>query len=189
MPRAAVSFALAQIGKPYVWRATGPGSYDCSGLVMTAWANAAVQISRTTCSQWAAPARLERDLQPGDLVFFDAEGHVAMYVGNGVIVDAPQPGQNVEEPPMSGSWYAYYFDGATRPSPAEGRCGGRQLRHHGCWAARSSWPGPAGLTQTRPVVSTDLIGLQHGGHRGRLDRGAPWGSPRSVPRRACCYWT
>ncbi len=116
MPRAAVSFALAQIGKPYVWRATGPGSYDCSGLVMTAWANAAVQISRTTCSQWAAPARLERDLQPGDLVFFDAEGHVAMYVGNGVIVDAPQPGQNVEEPPMSGSWYAYYFDGATRPS-------------------------------------------------------------------------
>jgi hypothetical protein len=75
--------------------------------------------------------------------------------------------------------------GRSRP---EGRCGGRQLRHHGCWAARSSWPGPAGLTQTRPVVSTDLIGRQHGGHRGRLDGGRALGlAAQRAP--TCWYWT
>jgi len=114
--RTAVSFALAQVGKPYVWGATGPGSYDCSGLVMTAWANAGVQIPRTTYEQWAAlPHVPSSAIRPGDLAFFDGEGHVAMYIGSGKYVDAPQPGLSVEVVPMSESWYAGSLDGYARP--------------------------------------------------------------------------
>ncbi len=116
--RVAVSFALSQVGAPYSWGGTGPynAGYDCSGLVMTAWAQAGVQIPRTSYDQWAAlPHVSTADIQPGDLMFYDGEGHVAIYVGNNMIVDAPQPGQNVEEIPMSTSWYAQTFDGAARP--------------------------------------------------------------------------
>ncbi len=114
--RTAISFALAQVGKPYQWGATGPGSYDCSGLVQAAWAAAGVSIPRTTYEQWAAlphvPASAAR---PGDLAFFDGEGHVAMYIGNGQYVDAPQTGENVEVIPTSTSWYAANLDGYARP--------------------------------------------------------------------------
>jgi peptidoglycan DL-endopeptidase CwlO len=116
--RIAVSFALSQIGAPYTWGGTGPYSagYDCSGLVMVAWAHAGVQIPRTTYDQWASlPHVATADMQPGDLMLFDGEGHVGMYVGNGMLVDAPQPGQTVEEIPISTSWYAQTFDGAVRP--------------------------------------------------------------------------
>ena len=116
--RIAVAFAMSQIGSPYVWGGTGPYSagYDCSGLVMAAWAAAGVQIPRTSYDQWAAlPHVSSADIRPGDLIYYDAEGHVAMYVGNNMLVDAPQPGQNVEEMPMSTPWYAQNFDGAARP--------------------------------------------------------------------------
>ncbi len=114
--RTAVAFAMAQIGKPYVWGGTGPDGFDCSGLVMTAWANAGVQIPRTTYAQWAAlPHIPTASIQPGDLVYYDGEGHVAMYVGNNMIVDAPQPGENVEEISMDMSWYTQTFNGAARP--------------------------------------------------------------------------
>ena len=80
----AVAFAYAQLGKPYVWGATGPGSYDCSGLMQAAWASAGVSIPRDTYSQVAGlPSVPLSALQPGDLVFFDGDGHVAMYVGGG----------------------------------------------------------------------------------------------------------
>jgi peptidoglycan DL-endopeptidase CwlO len=111
-----VAFALAQIGKPYVWGGTGPGGYDCSGLVQAAWAAAGVSIPRTTYDQWASlPHVPSSDLQPGDLMFFDGEGHVSIYVGNGQMVDAPQQGENVEEIPTTSSWYASTFNGAARP--------------------------------------------------------------------------
>ena len=112
----AVQFAGNQIGKPYVWGATGPDSYDCSGLVQAAWSAAGVSIPRDTYSQWAAlPHVPQSSIQPGDLMFYDAEGHVAIYVGGGMIIDAPQPGQNVEKVPMNETWYAQNFDGAARP--------------------------------------------------------------------------
>src|SRR6266496_1417896 len=114
--RVAVQNALSKIGFPYVWGGTGPNGFDCSGLVMAAWAAAGVQIPRTTYEQWAAlPHVPSSSIQPGDLLFYDAEGHVAIYVGGGKIVDAPEPGMNVEEIPMSSSWYAATFDGAARP--------------------------------------------------------------------------
>jgi len=112
----AVKFAVNQIGKPYVWAATGPSAYDCSGLTMAAWASAGVTIPRDTYEQWAAlPHISSSSIQPGDLLYYDGIGHVAMYVGNGYIIDAPQPGMNVERIPMDTSWYVDNFDGAARP--------------------------------------------------------------------------
>ena len=112
----AVAFAYAQIGKPYGWGAVGPYSYDCSGLVQAAWQAAGVSIPRTTYEQWAALPHIPMtDLQPGDLIFYEGEGHVAMYVGGGYIIDAPQTGLNVEETSDSFSWYAQNANGAVRP--------------------------------------------------------------------------
>jgi cell wall-associated NlpC family hydrolase len=112
----AVAFAHNQLGKPYVWGATGPGSFDCSGLVQAAWSSAGVAIPRTTYAQWAAlPHVAMSSIQPGDLIFFDGIGHVAIYVGNNMIIDAPQPGMNVEKVSLSSSWYASTLDGAARP--------------------------------------------------------------------------
>ena len=112
----AVAFAYAQLGKPYQWGATGPGSYDCSGLVQAAWAAAGVSIPRVTYDQWAAlPHIATSSIQPGDLLFYDGEGHVAMYVGDGYIIDAPTTGLDVQKIPMNTDWYAQTFDGAVRP--------------------------------------------------------------------------
>jgi cell wall-associated NlpC family hydrolase len=112
----AVAFAYAQLGKPYVWGATGPGSYDCSGLMMAAWAAAGVTIPRDTYSQVAGlPSVPLSALQPGDLVFFDGDGHVAMYVGGGMIIDAPRTGLTVEKVSLSSSWYSSSVNSAARP--------------------------------------------------------------------------
>ena len=114
----AVAFVFRQLGCPYVFGSTGPCNlgFDCSGLVMSAWASAGVSIPRDTYEQWAAlPHIAEADIQPGDLLYYNGIGHVAMYVGNGMIIDAPQPGQDVEEVSMKESWYADNFDGAAVP--------------------------------------------------------------------------
>ena len=112
----AVAFAYAQLGKPYQWGATGPDSFDCSGLAQAAWAAAGVAIPRDTYEQWAAlPHIASSDIQPGDLLYYDGVGHVAMYVGNGYIIDAPQTGMDVQKIPMNTGWYAGTFVGAARP--------------------------------------------------------------------------
>ena len=112
----AIAFAYAQLGKPYQWGATGPYSYDCSGLVQAAWAAAGVSIPRDTYEQWAAlPHIASSSIEPGDLLYYDGEGHVAMYVGGGYIIDAPRTGLDVEKIPMNTDWYAAGFDGAVRP--------------------------------------------------------------------------
>ncbi len=112
----AVAFVYAQLGKPYQWGATGPGSYDCSGLVQAAWAAAGVTIPRTTYEMWAAlPHIATSAIQPGDLLFYDGIGHVSMYVGGGYIIDAPRTGLNVQKLPKNTDWYASTFVGAARP--------------------------------------------------------------------------
>ena len=111
----AVAFAYAQLGKPYQWGATGPGSFDCSGLAQAAWAAAGVSIPRTTYAQWAALPHISTSaLEPGDLLYFDGIGHVAIYVGGGYLIDAPQTGMDVQKVPLSG-WYASTLVGAARP--------------------------------------------------------------------------
>ncbi|RAG81136.1 hypothetical protein DN069_34455 [Streptacidiphilus pinicola] len=96
--QAAIGYAVAQIGKPYLWGATGPESFDCSGLTMRAWQAAGVDIPRTSQDQWAQLRHVSvSDLRPGDLiVYFRGATHVALYVGDGAIIQAPHPGGVVE---------------------------------------------------------------------------------------------
>ncbi|MEU9476410.1 NlpC/P60 family protein [Streptomyces sp. NPDC048191] len=95
----ALAFARAQIGKPYVWGATGPDSYDCSGLTQAAWRAAGVTLPRTTYDQVDAGTTVSlADARPGDLVFFyDDISHVGIYIGNGMMIHAPKPGAYVRE--------------------------------------------------------------------------------------------
>ncbi len=114
----AVAFAYSQLGCPYVYGGTGPChmGFDCSGLVQAAWAYAGVQIPRDSYGQWAGlPHVPVSAMQPGDILVYNGEGHVAMYVGGGYIIDAPQTGMNVEKIPESTSWYASTLDGVLRP--------------------------------------------------------------------------
>jgi peptidoglycan DL-endopeptidase CwlO len=114
----AVAFAYAQLGCPYVYGGTGPchRGYDCSGLAQAAWAAAGVQIPRDSYSQWAALPHVPlSSIEPGDLLIYNGEGHVAIYVGGGYIIDAPQTGMNVQKIPESTPWYAGSLDGALRP--------------------------------------------------------------------------
>ncbi|MGW0207578.1 NlpC/P60 family protein [Streptomyces sp. NPDC003233] len=95
----AIAFARAQIGKPYVWGATGPDSYDCSGLTQAAWKAAGVTLPRTTYDQVNAGTTVSlADARPGDLIFFyDDISHVGVYIGNGMMIHAPKPGAYVRE--------------------------------------------------------------------------------------------
>lgn len=102
----ALAFARAQIGKPYKWGATGPDSFDCSGLTSSAYKSVGISIGRTTTQQvLAGKAVAKADLRPGDLVF-PHPGHVQMYSGNGNIVEAPHTGEDVMERAMWGFWTA-----------------------------------------------------------------------------------
>ncbi|WP_037727618.1 C40 family peptidase [Streptomyces scopuliridis] len=109
-----LAFARAQIGKPYVWGATGPSSYDCSGLTQAAWKEAGVELPRTTWEQVKAGTRVATgDLLPGDLVFFyDDISHVGIYIGDGMMIHAPKPGANVREE----SIYYMPIYGSIRPA-------------------------------------------------------------------------
>jgi peptidoglycan DL-endopeptidase CwlO len=114
----AIAFVYAQLGCPYVYGATGPchDGFDCSGLMQAAYASAGVQIPRDTFEDWAElPHVALSDIEPGDMILYDGEGHVAMYVGGGYIIDSPQTGLDVEKIPMSTSWYADNTDGVVRP--------------------------------------------------------------------------
>uniref|UniRef100_UPI0031D046FC C40 family peptidase n=1 Tax=Streptomyces hawaiiensis TaxID=67305 RepID=UPI0031D046FC len=94
-----IAFARAQIGRPCVWGAVGPGSYDAPGLTQAAWKTAGVTLPRTTQAQWGAgvPVSLA-DAQVGDLVFFhDDLGHVGIWSGDGMMIHAPGPGALIRE--------------------------------------------------------------------------------------------
>lgn len=108
----AVAFAYAKLGSPYVWGATGPNAFDCSGLTQAAYRSAGVSLPRTTYSQINAGQRVSRsELQPGDLVFFySGISHVGIYVGDGQMIHAPNPSAPVRLAPID----QMPFAGATR---------------------------------------------------------------------------
>ena len=110
---AAVRYAMAQVGDAYVWGATGPSAYDCSGLTMMAWAQAGVGLPHSSSGQQGSGRSVsESDLQPGDLVFYYSPvHHVGMYIGNGMIVHAANPSAGVQV----ASLHSMPYMGATRP--------------------------------------------------------------------------
>lgn len=113
----AVAFVYAQLGCPYVYGGTGPChmGFDCSGLAQAAWAAAGVSIPRDSYEQWAELPHIPMSqVEPGDLLLFNGEGHVGIYVGDGYLIDAPVPGEVVERVPLQG-WYSETLDGAVRP--------------------------------------------------------------------------
>ncbi|WP_191871845.1 C40 family peptidase [Streptomyces filipinensis] len=109
---AAVSYAYAKLGSPYVWGASGPNAFDCSGLAQAAYRAAGITLPRTTYTQINAGRRVSRsELQPGDLVFFySGISHVGIYVGNGQMIHAPNPSAPVRLAPVD----LMPFAGATR---------------------------------------------------------------------------
>ncbi|GAA2815684.1 NlpC/P60 family protein [Kitasatospora aburaviensis] len=106
---AAVAFARAQIGKPYAWGAAGPGSFDCSGLVMRAWQAGGVQLSRTTWGMRNEGTKTTREnLLPGDLVITNGGGHVQLYLGDGKVIHAPGAGKHVTVTALTASHVVEY---------------------------------------------------------------------------------
>ncbi|WP_413758962.1 NlpC/P60 family protein [Streptomyces sp. MMBL 11-3] len=120
---AALRYAVDQIGKPYEWGAEGPDAYDCSGLTSQAWGAAGRPVPRTSQEQWAELPRVPlTDLRPGDLVvYFPEATHVALYLGDGLVVQAPRPGARIKVSPLA----ANPVLGAVRPDPS-----GEPLRHY-----------------------------------------------------------
>jgi cell wall-associated NlpC family hydrolase len=109
---AAVAAAKSRLGLPYVWGASGPGAFDCSGLIMWAWAHGGVSLPHFSGAQYSNTTHISMSqLQPGDLVFpSDTGAHVAMYIGGGMIIEAPHSGDVVHIVPMY-SWFVL----ASRP--------------------------------------------------------------------------
>ncbi|MGQ4374831.1 NlpC/P60 family protein [Streptomyces sp. SAS_267] len=119
----ALRYAVEQIGKPYEWGAEGPKAFDCSGLTSRAWERAGRPVPRTSQEQWAELPRIPLDkLRPGDLVIYFPEAtHVALYLGEGMVVQAPRPGAKIKVSPIA----ANPLLGAVRPDPD-----GEPLRHY-----------------------------------------------------------
>lgn len=98
----AVRYAFNAVGKPYSYGADGPGSYDCSGLTSAAWRAAGKSLPHNAAAQYSATTRISKsELQPGDLVFYRSLGHVGLYVGDGMIIDASRAGQPVKHRTMN----------------------------------------------------------------------------------------
>ncbi|MGN6781809.1 MAG: C40 family peptidase [Marmoricola sp.] len=109
---AAVQYAMAQVGKAYVYGAAGPSAFDCSGLTMRAWGAAGIGLPHNAAAQYNMGTHVaESDLQPGDLVFYYSPiSHVGMYIGNGMIVNAENPSVGVKVT----SLHSMPYVGATR---------------------------------------------------------------------------
>ncbi|MFC9144358.1 NlpC/P60 family protein [Streptomyces bacillaris] len=146
----AIAYAIEQIGKPYVWGAEGPDSFDCSGLTSQAWAAAGRPVPRTSQEQWKQLPKVPvSSLRPGDLVvYFPKATHVALYIGDGLVVQAPRPGAKVKVSPLASNPLL----GAVRPDP-----GGVPLS-----------------TYTRPELPE---GARDGADTGYSADGAPEGAP------------
>lgn len=113
-----VNYAYKFLGKPYVYGATGPNAFDCSGLTQYVYNKFGVDISRTTYTQANEGTKVNRDdLKAGDLVFFNTEGsisHVGIYIGNGEFIHAPRSGKPVMVSSLSDGYYAKKYATARR---------------------------------------------------------------------------
>jgi cell wall-associated NlpC family hydrolase len=116
----AVAFALAQVGKPYVLGGNGPAVFDCSGLVQQAYLSAGVRLPRLASQQRFAGTPVDiAKLLPGDLLYYQdgsspRNGHISMYAGNGLAVEAANPRRGVRIRPLHETWYRDRFVAAVR---------------------------------------------------------------------------
>ncbi|HEY1971846.1 MAG TPA: C40 family peptidase, partial [Pseudonocardia sp.] len=134
--RAALTYAIAQLGKPYVWGATGPNAFDCSGLVQTAWAAAGVPVSRTTATQvhdGTAVPGLDQ-IQPGNLLFIPGDGgsathpgHVGIAAGDGLVIDAYNTHHGVIAEPLTAWAPKIVAIRRVSPPPASGSSSSPQI--------------------------------------------------------------
>ena len=117
-----LAVARKQLGDPYRAGGVGPHSFDCGGFTQFVFKRAlGMDIARTSWGQYEQVERVKtKDALPGDLVFFFEGGahHVGIYLGNGKMIDAPQPGESVSVNPISGSWWGRSFTGIGRILPA-----------------------------------------------------------------------
>jgi peptidoglycan DL-endopeptidase CwlO len=110
-----VQYAMSQLGTPYVWAGSAPGGFDCSGLVMWAYAQVGVSLPHSSYAQYGYGVPVSRDqLEPGDIVFFDGLGHVGIYIGGDQFVHAPHTGDVVKISSLDEAWYAATYVGARR---------------------------------------------------------------------------
>jgi len=109
-----VGVAMQYLGVPYVWGGASPSGFDCSGLIMYAYAQIGVSLPHSTYALWGMGVPVSRDqLAPGDIVFFSGLGHAGIYAGGGSFVHAPHTGDVVKVSSMSG-WYTSSYVGARR---------------------------------------------------------------------------
>jgi cell wall-associated NlpC family hydrolase len=126
--RSAIQFALAEVGKPYVWGATGPNTYDCSGLILRAFQTAGIDLPRVSREQFDAGGHVPvQQAQPGDLLFYATDPsdpatihHVALYMGADQMVEAPYSGESVRVRPVPWN-YSELVPLATRPGTTPNR--------------------------------------------------------------------
>jgi peptidoglycan DL-endopeptidase CwlO len=112
---AVLKFACAQLGKPYVFGGAGPNVWDCSGLTMMAYKQVGINLHHYVPDQHAASRSVSRsELQPGDLVFFESDGHEGIYLGNGKFIHAPHTGDVVKVSSLNDAWYSVMFNGGGR---------------------------------------------------------------------------
>jgi peptidoglycan DL-endopeptidase CwlO len=110
-----VAIAMRYLGVPYVWGGASPSGFDCSGLTMYVYAQVGVSLPHNAAMQYGYGSPVSREnLQPGDLVFFNALGHVGLYIGGGQFIHAPHTGDVVKISSLSESWYAETYVGARR---------------------------------------------------------------------------
>jgi cell wall-associated NlpC family hydrolase len=110
-----VGVALQYVGTPYVWAGASPAGFDCSGLVMYAYAQVGVSLPHSSYAMWGIGTPVPRDqLEPGDIVFFDGLGHVGIYIGGGEFVHAPHTGTVVQVSSLDDGSYAASYVGARR---------------------------------------------------------------------------
>ncbi|GAA3051485.1 hypothetical protein GCM10020229_73700 [Kitasatospora albolonga] len=147
--RKAVAFALAQLGKDYLWGGTGPDKFDCSGLTSQAWLAAGVRIPRVSQDQWAELAKVPlNQMRPGDLVvYYGGATHIGMYIGGGLIVQAPRTGAVIKVSPVG----AMPILGAVRPDPESA-----PDDQGGAWKVPDIPKGADGVTPIQPTKQENL---------------------------------
>jgi cell wall-associated NlpC family hydrolase len=112
----AVTIALRFLGTPYVWAGASPSGFDCSGFVMYVYGRLGVGLPHSSWMLWDVGKPVERrDLEAGDIVFFNGLSHVGIYMGAGRFIHSPHTGDVVRISSFSEDWYGSTFDGARRP--------------------------------------------------------------------------